>query len=222
MPKLTVRGEPGRISGALLDPDGRPVPGAEVLLKAEGGSASILSVRRLAGVVPEAAATALFALRINTECNCSGPADLTLAEMRYRDGVQSHAASFPAPSGRMLNQTPAGLRLMATGSDRLALNTKEFTVSPGARFTAEIPLGITTASAGSGYIALIFLNRQGREMRRERLAFSPGEMLLGKAVTDRSGRFQLQPDARPAIQEQAVRAEFPGNASLRGASAALR
>ena len=85
---------------------------------------------------------------------------------------------------------------------------------------AEIPLGATASASASGYVALIFLDGQGKEVRRDRLAPEAGEKTLGRAVTDAMGRFQLKPGAA-VPRDEAIHAEFPGNAGLRGASATL-
>jgi hypothetical protein len=217
-PTLSARHEQGRISGELFDPAGKPVAGAEVLLAAEDSSS--VSVRSAAGTVPEEASTALRAPD-QYRMQLLWGADLTFAEMRYREAAQTYARAFSAPPSPTLRQTSAGLKIAVAGTDRLALNTEGFPVSPGTRFTAEIPLGATPASTGSGYIALIFLNAERKEIQRERLALEAGDKVLGKAVTDRSGRFQMKPDAGLLAQERAIRAEFQGNDRLRAARAAL-
>jgi hypothetical protein len=113
------------------------------------------------------------------------------------------------------------VRVTGSGADRLALNTPAFAVSPGTNFTADIPLGATVSSSGSGYVALIFLDAQGKEVRRDRLALEAGEKTLGKAVTDTSGRFQLKPGAGSLPRDRSIHAEFPGDTSLGGASVTL-
>jgi hypothetical protein len=39
----------------------------------------------MTGTVPATAVSGLWAMRINTECNCLGPANITIGTIVYRD-----------------------------------------------------------------------------------------------------------------------------------------
>jgi hypothetical protein len=78
------------------------------------------------------------------------------------------------------------------------------------------------ASAGSGYVALIFLDARGKEVERLRFPFDPAEWPIGTVTTDAQGRFSLLPDPNTLRASVGFRAEFPGDAQHRTASATLR
>jgi hypothetical protein len=78
------------------------------------------------------------------------------------------------------------------------------------------------ASAGSGYVALVFLDTKGKEVERVRLPFEPAERPIGTLTTDAQGRFSLQPDPATLRASVGFRADFPGDAQHRTASATLR
>jgi hypothetical protein len=78
------------------------------------------------------------------------------------------------------------------------------------------------ASAGSGYVALVFVDAQGKEIERLRLPFEPAERSIGTVTTDVQGRFTLSPDAATLRASISFRAEFAGDARHRVASATVR
>ena len=101
--RLVLRDGGERLEGRLTDPAGRPLPRVEVAVSAAttGQAAGVLPVHVRSGIVPPKAATAVLALRINAECQCSGPADVTIGPMTYRDQRtdQAQRLMFRPPSG---------------------------------------------------------------------------------------------------------------------------
>ena len=105
---------------------------------------------------------------------------------------------------------------------RVRQNAQRFPVTPDNPFTLQVPMRTNLASAGSGYVALAFLDAAGKEVERLRLPFEPAEKPIGTLTTDAHGRFSLLPDAATLRASIGYRAEFDGDARHRSASATLR
>ena len=101
-------------------------------------------------------------------------------------------------------------------------NAPGFPVTADNPFTLQAPMRTNLASAGSGYVALVFLDAQGKEVVRLRLPFEPAEKPIGTLTTDAQGRFSLLPDAATLRASVGYRAEFAGDAQHRAVSATLR
>jgi hypothetical protein len=78
-----------------------------------------------------------------------------------------------------------------------------------------VPWRVSPSSAGSGYLALMFLDGAGKEVRRDKLPLEPGWVPLGAATTAVDGGFALRPRA-PAVDR--VKLSYAGNDKLRGAT----
>jgi hypothetical protein len=89
-------------------------------------------------------------------------------------------------------------------------------------FTVQVPMRTDLASAGSGYVALIFLDAQGREIQRLLLPFEPVTRPIGALITDHRGKYSLLPDADTLHNSVGFHAEFSGDPKHRSASAKLR
>jgi hypothetical protein len=212
-----------RLQGELTDTAGHPLPAAQVTLSAQllgAPGAPVLHTR--SGQVPPKTATAVLALRINAECNCSGPADVAIGPVRYHDDRTGQIVerTFHPASARANTSTSA--RFLAEPGQPISQNTPKFPVTPDNSYTIQVPMSATLASAGSGYVALVFLDVQGKEVERVRLAFEPAEQPIGTVTTDAQGRFMLSPDAATLRTSINFRAEFAGDARHRLASATAR
>ena len=211
-----------RLQGELTDTAGHPLPAAQVTLSAlalgEPG-APILHTR--SGQVPPKAAAAILALRINAECNCSGPADIALGPVRYRDDRTGQIVERALlPTSARANSSMSA-RFQAVPGQPISQNAPKFPVTPDNPYTIQVPMSTTPSSAGSGYVALVFLDAQGKEIERLRLPFEPVERPIGTLTTDAQGRFTLSPDDATLRASISFRAEFAGDARHRLASATV-
>jgi hypothetical protein len=213
----------GRLEGDIKDDAGHPLAGVPVTLSAEIlGDAGAPTVHALSGQVPTKAAAAVLALRINAECGCSGPADVGIGPMRYHDDrtgqTVQQAFRTPVASG----SAAALARFQAQPGQPVTQNTVSFPVVVGDPFTFQVPMRTDLASAGNGYVALVFLSEQGKEVERLRLTFEPAERPIGKVTTDSQGRFSLLPDPDTLRASAGFRADFSGDAQYRTSSVTLR
>ena len=110
---LTVRRVGDRLEGQLTGPDGAALPGQRIEVMAEDiHDAGRPADRALSGTVPEGVENALLILRINTECDCSGPVNVTLGSARYRDERNGHEVvrTFTVSGAA---ETPLGIHISA-------------------------------------------------------------------------------------------------------------
>jgi hypothetical protein len=224
---LTARRDGGQIVGRLEDEAGHPVRAVPIQIimignnKAEGAA-----LERIAGTVPSGAASAVLGLRINTECSCSGAADVSVGDLRYldqRDGqaVRRTFGSSPDPEGL--------IRFVAPEGQPVLYNAAAFPVSPGGGYLVEVPVQEHYVSEDSGYAAIIFLNPAGKEIKRDVLLFPPTAHQIGQAVTDAVGHFAFPLDPRlltssydPGTKLPLFRVSFPGTNEYRISSTLLR
>jgi hypothetical protein len=213
-----------RLHGKLTDEIGHPIANAPVILSAETtGGAGSLALHERSGHVPPKAVSALVALRINTECNCAGMADIEIGTIRYSDdysGQTTQQAFRELPLARGVATAPA--RFQSGPGQAIVHNTPTFSVSTGDPFTIQVPMHLTLASIGTGYVALIFLNAEGKELERLRLLLEPIDIPIGTATTDGDGRFSLLTRSDTFRANMGFRAEFAGNALHRAATTATR
>jgi hypothetical protein len=210
-----------RLEGRITDSTGQPVPGATLALSsAINGSTSASALHTRTGTVPPRAATAVLALRINSECECSGVADVAIGTMAYREQGSSQAVqqTFHPQAG------PAGAtgRFHAQPGQAVTQNTPRFPVTPNAPFTVEVPMSISPVTVGSGYVALIFLDAQGKGLLRLRIPFEPVARDIGTVQSDQAGRFSMQPSAETLRASVGFHAAYNGDAQHRTTEAGLR
>ena len=209
-----------RLEGQLTGADGQPLSGRQLRVMAvDRNDALAPTMRTLSGTVPKGAAGAVFALRINRECACSGPVDVTIGPLRYRDGDTGAEVvrKFAVPgTGRA-----GGTHIVAPKGHIVFNTTPGWRVTQGDRFSIQIPLDASETSMHSGYVALIFLSMPGREVRRLSIPLTPSTLPLGQATTDRAGNFAFALPASWRLGAPGIRAEFPGSDSNRPASASI-
>jgi hypothetical protein len=220
--RLTLHRVGGGLRGELTDAAGRPLTAVPVTVLAElvgEPDAPVLHAR--SGQVPTKAASAVLALRINAECGCSGPADIGIGPMQYHDDRtgQTVQQAFRTP---VASDSAAALTSFQTQPGRpVTQNTARFLVTADDPFTIQVPMRTNLASAGSGYVALVFLDAQGKEVERLSLPFQPVERPIGTVTTDSRGGFSLLPGPDAPRASAGFRASFPGNAQYRTSSVTL-
>lgn len=213
---LNLRREDRRLSGRLMDSAGKPLAGAKVnVVAVSGDTAGIKSLRTLSGVVPPGAKKAIVALRINSECGCSGVAHVDIGQVIYHDPGSNTTIQRPLlenASDNIFNEMPG---------QAVSRNSQAFPVTPGGPFTFRASMGATSDSVNSGYLALAFLGAGGQELERLRISFSPATTDLGATATDGSGAFSV-PLPATTPPRAAFRAVFSGDATNRPAYASLQ
>ncbi len=213
---LTLQRDGGRLSGRLTDSSGKPVSGGKVdFVAVAGSSPTEKSPRNVSGDVPANATKAIVALRINSECGCSGPASIDLAAVNYRDSGSNVALQGPLLPNRGDNL------ITANPGQAVNRNSAPFPVTPGSHFSFDVLMGATTASANSGYIALVLLNANGGEVLRLRVPFQSASINLGSAVSDNSGNLTMPLPANLSRTTTGFRAQYAGGDGYRGAIATV-
>jgi hypothetical protein len=214
---LTLKHTNGRLFGRLSDSSGNPVSNGQVVLYAvDGRIASNRSVRTASGEVPATADKAIVGLRINTECDCTGPANVSIGAVNYRDSSAKVVLRNPL----LINN--ADTEFSASAGETISRNSQPFAVAAHSHFTLEIPMGATDASTNSGYLALIFLDSNGKEVERDRLSFQPAERNIGTVTTDSGGTFFLQLPATGSSSSPSYHATFSGSRGYRLTSTVLQ
>ncbi len=217
--QLALNQAGGAIDGRLTA-NGQAVANVPVTVFAvDRTAARIMQDQSVTGLVPSNAAEAVVALRLNVECNCSAAADIAIGSLRY------HQEQGGPDAVRRLRQPPQGNadRFTIPAGERVSLTSSRFPVTPGQRFTLTVPMAATQASSDAGYVALIFLGADGKEVRRDRLAIRPGAQAAGTVTTRADGSLSFRPPAglgdASGLQYQA---RFPGDARFRPAQGATR
>ncbi len=226
-PRTALSLVPGDASagGTLTMADGSPVPGATIEVSARPLSGpGAMGTYTIDGVVPDGAGEADVGLRVNAECDCSGPVELVLDGVRYGEGSESgnrvpngdFAAGWDgwgvsgAGQAQVHGSGPAAaLHVSATASQDVVLNSGLLPVTPGADFHVQFTAQVGPASTGHGYFDIVFLGQAG-EVGRYRVDLAPIDVQIGGPETDASGRFEVALDSLPAGSFD-VRAWYPGD-----------
>ena len=220
--RLTLHHVGNELAGELTDGAGHPLAGMPVTLSAEelgDGATPVMHTR--SGRVPWNAAEALFTLRINTECECSGPADVAIGALRYHDDNTGQTVQQAFQPLSTPNSSSPSSRFQAQPGQAISRGSPRFPVTAGDSFTIQIPMTIDLASANSGYTALTFLDSNGKEVIRLKIPFRPVERPVTKLTTDVRGRFSLRPEAGAFHANAGILAEFSGDAQHRISDVAL-
>jgi hypothetical protein len=216
--RITVQRVGDRLTGQLVGADGQPLAGKRLQITAvdvtnAGPPAEVIR----SGTVPRDATRALFALRINQECNCSGPVDVTFGPPSYRDDRTGERV-VRAFQVRGARPVPGGVRIIAPAGQPFMPNTLPWPVRPGDPWTVEVAMGTTEASQHSGYVALIFQDQTGKGIQRIPLWFQLAKRPIGQASTNAAGQFTLA--LSPALLQlnPAFEIEFGGDDAFRPSS----
>ena len=172
--------------GSLTTGEGKPVSNAQLSAYEIEDHAITWTTASVQGLVPADAVNALSVLRINNECNCKGPVDVLLRPADYLDNTTSQMARRTV--------APLDKKIMLTADQHFRFNAKRFPVHAGDSFTFSVPMQSSYDSRKSGYVALIFLNKNGIEIRgsRLKLPFKPSQHLIWTGETDKNGSFTVE------------------------------
>lgn len=210
----------GRLLNLAAEPPqgiGRAVLVVETVSVSGPGAAAW---RTMSGTVPNGAASALFLIRVDDpECGCVAPAHIGLDSFRYSErleGSQPRDAnpSWPARATGPLRTYGSSLAIQTRSDETARLNSSNVPVQPGAAWTATFKMRASAASEGSGYVALAFLDKAGKEIRRTVHWVDASAVPYGVATTRQDGSFSL---AKRAATGEAVRVRYEGSTKLRAA-----
>ena len=224
--KLSLSGDSA--SARLTDPHGSPLNGKTVMLSAtplDGNGA--YAEYDVSGTVPADAVQAVVGLRVNMECGCAGPADLTLYQSSYTQAGGANLVPNPnfaqgitgwgtwGNANVAVDQSDRGglaLNVTASPSQQAGLNSSEFAVSAGQSFHLAFDARVSPLSTGSGYFALIFLHTNGSEVTRTEVPLTAASITLGSAITNQNG---VATGSVKALHGATFRVQelFPGDAS---------
>jgi hypothetical protein len=215
------------LSGTLMDSNATALSGAPIAfaMKPVDGPGLVYEYS-LTGIVPEGATEADVGYRVNLECNCSGPADFDLYEVRYTEagetanripngdfalgyegwGAWGEATRRFEPSERGSGRA---LHVMARPSQGAAINSAKFPATAGASFTVNFVARVSPDSQGSGYFNLIF-DDETREIRRFTIPLRPAVIPLGAAMSAEDGVYQFDTD-ETFTSGVALEAWYPGD-----------
>src|SRR6185437_16363248 len=100
-----------------------------ILSASFSGGPGAPAIHELSGRVPQKAVTAVLALRINTECNCFGSANIDIGLTRYHDNRtgQTVQQAFRLPSAS--RNTATGVQIRARPGQVIEHNTQSFSVT---------------------------------------------------------------------------------------------
>jgi hypothetical protein len=222
------------VSGRLLDAAGRPVGGASVTVQVLGmDPTKPPPVRSVSGSVPAAAHFAILALRVNSECLCSGPNDVAFGDFTYTQAgtVAARDTYSFLPEAR---QSPAVrndgvvLRVETIGgqafthivvgpTQSFGFNSPQFAVTPGTHFTFSAPIGAVGDLGMFGSASVIWLTADGKGVSRSRMEVGASPAAVGIVRTNASGGFGLALPANLLGPGRPLRLYYPGSASLRAA-----
>jgi len=180
----------------------------------------------LSSMVPEGAVQADVGYRVNTECDCSGPSEFTLYEVRY---LEPPGTTNLVPNGSFANGLAGwgawgvgsanlvasdrgpgrALQVQAQPSQDAAINSGRFAVRAGAEFSLTFVGRVAPRSLGSGYFDVVFLSAS-REVRRFQIPLRAATVSLGQVVTDGGGHFAFEIQEAP-VEPTAVRTWYAGD-----------
>jgi hypothetical protein len=213
--RLSLQISQGVATGVLALEDGSPVANATVELSARPVTGEgVYADYTLTGVVPEAMTHADVGVRINTECSCSGPANLIVGSASY---IEQGQGASQIPNGRFTsgmqgwgawgaghteltrgeNGSGQALLMAAAAGQDIGLNSGDFVVHPGQTFDLTFRARVDPPTNGSGYFAVFFLSDAG-EGQRFILPFAVASSPVGTATTHDDGTFSLLLKGLPA------------------------
>ena len=218
------------IKGTLARATGQPLANASLVLQYLGVGAEFpLAPHTIAGTVPAEARSALFAVRMNAECGCSGPVSVHIGAVRYSESEGAAKLVFAPEQHDWWIENPASGRVASGGrqgprieislppGQAFRLNSRKFAVTPGAPFSASVAVAGEEKSIQSGYLALVFFNGEGNEVKRIKQAPPATWQGVGQASTAADGNFSLTLPHGISPVNGSLRLRFPGNDQLRPA-----
>jgi hypothetical protein len=227
---LSVQRSAAGVQGRLLQAGGQPVPGARIAIVALGDDPNLPPpVRSVAGTVPPQARFAVLALRVNSECWCSGANDLLFGPLSYREtaggSVRYEFRDTPPRPEPGIAATPeviggqALLHLKVAPNRNFGFNSPAFAVTPGARFQFDVPLGSLNGDGLFGSAAVIWLDAQRQGFKRDGIQVGNDAAPIAAAVTDASGNFAAALPEAAHWRQRPLLLDYAGSPSLRAAYA---
>jgi hypothetical protein len=216
--RLTADRDGATLRGVLTTTDQTPLAAAalEVLALPIDGPGAVHTYT-LSGTVPAGSHAADVGYRINTECDCSGPATVTLYRAEFRqDGGSNrvpnanfgHGLDQWGVWGSALTQVVhsdlgpgSAVQVGATASQDAGLNSGVFPVEPGAPFTLAFTARVQPQTSHSGYFDVVFLDGDN-EVDRMRIPITSVAVPAGHAETGADGTFRLM--LAPDVPAKAV------------------
>jgi len=204
----------GRLAGATND---LPITNANVEITAldNGNAQSFEETRNFKGSVPSGATYAVLGLRLDTECNCTAPAEVTLGTIHYHDmnSEQTTEYLFVSPQGDQ--------HFIADENHAVLINSPAFPVTVGDHFEINVPMKTAPTSWVSGYVGIMFLDRHNKEIMRNEIEVRRGMKTIGSSFTDALGHFSFQVPVEVARRHPEYRIYFAGNTQYRTTWATL-
>ena len=203
--RLTATFEPGFVRGELVTRDGRAVPGASVRVAVKPRSTpGIPATYAYTGAIPEGATFARLGIRVNTEGATSGDCDVRVAEIRLEiEGQPPVVKTFGSQSdlnfwagfknlsaGQSFSIEDGQLHVVSPGSFNMIVNSNAIPLPASGSGKLVVRATIPSASIGTGYFALIFLNEK-KEIARTTIPFDVPTTELPTALTGPDGRWRL-------------------------------
>ncbi|MBV8062995.1 MAG: hypothetical protein JOY51_05325 [Nevskia sp.] len=182
-----------------------------------------MSWRTLTGTVPVGAASAIIAVRGGTEgaCICAGAGGATVGDTWYVEpntGISQDISPVTLP----VAGAPPSVRTYAlVPGQTVSSNLGQFAVTAGAAYGAYVAIAATGSAASAGYIGVIFLDSSGRELRRDKIWFTPTQLSLPNATTNASGQYQFSVPAAIAAVWPEIHVSFAGSATSAAASSII-
>jgi hypothetical protein len=187
----------------LQDQGGSPIANADLDLREHNVSwGSTLEDQSIDGIVPHDVLAASIALRIHTECFCVRAAtSLALAEFQFRQD-ETFKSNFdwnfhswgnrrsPASSENYVGGQ-AAQSIRSPPDQKVILNGPVFPVTPDQTFSAHFAWQVEPEASDTGYVALIFLGRDGIEKRRVTHFLKTSWLTFAHLKTDSTGSASL-------------------------------
>jgi hypothetical protein len=219
--KLDIHSTNPNIVGRLTTANGIPRGARAVSLQVRSTLVSDnIQPLIISGIAPDSAVSALFAVRLNAECHCSGAAHLELHRATFRQqGTATQEADFAATTGlfsrlqQIALSNEGSLQIKVKAGQPVRLNSKVFPVLHGVPYTASFNLGFSLDSIRAGFVAIIFLGTDGKEIQRIQGQLAPSWTNVATTVTDLGGEFHF-----PSLSSGKIgRVVYAGNESSRPA-----
>jgi hypothetical protein len=221
---LTIAISGRELDGRLTTAKGEPISGANIDVElTQPSSNAAMGTLAALGSIPPGTTNVLFGIRVNTECGCSGPADLRVAEFRLQpQNGPSTVSSFQNTGGSLTwaNMTDTKgvhvgalqnglLHLAVRREQQVMINSSIAPEQAHGDFTFSVKASLSPGSTGSGYFAVFFM-QGGHELSRTVIPFAPAPLPLGTATTRSDGSWSIK---LPGQRGHAftARARYPGS-----------
>jgi hypothetical protein len=228
---LTATRVAAGVQGRLTQANGRPVSGAQIVIEALGDDPqSPPPMRSSSGTVPPQARFAVLAMRVNSECSCSGPNDIVFGPLTYQEtaGGSVHYEYRPEAAPRqatgvaatpiaVANRTLMHVKVAPTGN--YVFNSAVFPVTQGAQFQFRVPLASLNGNGLFGTVAVVWLNAQQQGVQRTNITVGNDATPVTTAVTDATGSYATAIPKDAHWQQRPLLLHYAGSPTLRAAYA---